>query len=213
MRGRLRTAQPDIDLLKGRESKNESRAGASGRSGCLERADLAPRVRTPAEQRRFSTFDALTVKEIPMRTVAAGAVLALLVWGVWNAAATAQKGRPAHEPGLELDLKQLTLQDVMDSAGSWQFEGGQVVHQRKHVANYATVRRVVNKGTTEQNTGMVTTTIFFLGKQPPENMTLQGAHDYNSGNETGSVSAASGQHAAYIGKAFSNNKSVMISIR
>jgi hypothetical protein len=164
-------------------------------------------------ERRFSTFGALGVKDKPMRTVAAGAVLALLLWGTWNAAATAQKGRPAHEPSLELELKQLTLQDVNDGAGRWQFEGGQVLHQRKHVANYATVRRVVNKGTTEQNTAMLTTTIFFLGKQPPENMTLQGAHDFNSGNQTGSVSAASGQHAAYIGKAFSITKGVMMTIR
>jgi hypothetical protein len=172
-----------------------------------------PTVLAPADRPRFSTFDALTVTEIPMRGVAAGAVLALLLWGIWNAAATAQKGRPVHEPVLEFELKQLTLQDVNDSAGRWQFEGGQALHQRRHVANYATVRRVVNKGTTDQNTAMLTTTIFFLGKEPPENLTLQGAHDFSSGNATGSVSAASGQHAAYIGKAFSSSKDAKITIR
>jgi hypothetical protein len=116
-------------------------------------------------------------------------------------------------PALELDLKQLALENVDDKAGRWQFEGGQVFQNGKHVANYATARRVVNKGTEEQNTAMLTTTIFFLGKQPPENMTLQGAHDYNSGDQTGSVSAASGQYAAYIGKAFSTTKSQKITIK
>ena len=33
-------------------------------------------------------------------------------------------------------------------------------------------------------------------------MTLEGAHDFNSGNETGSVSAASHTQAAHIGKQF-----------
>jgi hypothetical protein len=121
--------------------------------------------------------------------------------------------KAAPVPVLELELKHLTLENVDDKAGRWQFEGGQVFQKGEHVANYATVRRVVNKGTEEQNTAMLTTTILFLGKQPPENMTLQGTHDYNSGDQTGSVSAASGQHAAYIGKAFSTTKSQKITIK
>jgi hypothetical protein len=138
----------------------------------------------------------------------------------WIVSTSYQPGKAAPAPAkaapvlvLELELKHLSLENVDDKAGRWQFAGGQVFQKGKHVANYATVRRVVNKGTEEQNTAMLTTTIFFLGKQPPENMTLQGAHDYNSGDQTGSVSAASGQYAAYIGKAFSTTKSQKITIK
>ena len=41
-----------------------------------------------------------------------------------------------------------------------------------------------------------------LGEKPPENITLHGAHDFNSGGEIGSVSAASSAFSAQIGKQF-----------
>ncbi len=37
---------------------------------------------------------------------------------------------------------------------------------------------------------------------PPQNLVVQGSHDFNSGGEIGSVSAASGAFAALIGKEF-----------
>jgi hypothetical protein len=148
-----------------------------------------------------------------MRTIFVGAVLALLLSDAWIVTADDQPGKAAPVPDLELELKRLTLENVDDKAGRWQFEGGQVLQKQKRVANYATVRRVVNKGTEEQNTAILTTTIFFLGKQPPENMTLQGAHDFNSGDQIGSVSAASRQYAAYIGKTFSTSKSQKLTIK
>jgi hypothetical protein len=43
--------------------------------------------------------------------------------------------------------------------------------------------------------------LFFKG-EPPESMTLHGAHDFNGGGEIGSVSAASPSFAAQIGKQF-----------
>lgn len=96
------------------------------------------------------------------------------------------------------------LQNVDDAAGRWQFEGGAVMHGREHVANYASTKRVTYQGTDQdgQNTAAVTITIFYLGGHPPGTITLQGAHDFNSGDETGSVSAASNTHAAHIGKQF-----------
>ncbi len=155
-----------------------------------------------------------------MRNVSVGAVLALMFSATWIVSTRDQPGKAAPAPAkaatmpaLELGLTHLVLENVDDKAGRWQFEGGQVFQKGKHVANYAPVRRVVNKGTQEQNTAILTTTILFLGKQPPENMTLQGVHDYNSGDQTGSVSAASGQYAAYIGKAFSTTKSQKITIK
>jgi hypothetical protein len=45
-------------------------------------------------------------------------------------------------------------------------------------------------------------TIFYLPGEPPENITVQGSHDFNSGNEAGSVSAASSGRAIHRGKDF-----------
>jgi hypothetical protein len=106
------------------------------------------------------------------------------------------------------ELKRLALTNVDDPAGRWQFEGGQVLQGREQVGNYASVKRVTFKGTDQngQNTASVTTTLFFLGAtNPPQSLTVEGAHDFSSGNETGSVSAASASHAANIGKQYTRN--------
>ncbi len=76
--------------------------------------------------------------------------------------------------------------------------------ESKKVGNYAVTRRVTSGGTDAQNTAMVTLTIFFLREKPPQNITLQGAHDFNSGVYKGSVSAASQKYnwirdASFIG--------------
>lgn len=103
-----------------------------------------------------------------------------------------------------LQLTRKSLTNVDDAAGRWQFEGGAVALTQRHVANYASIKRVTTGGTDQdsQNTASVTTTIFFVGAHPPESITLEGAHDFNSGNETGSVSAASTTQAAHIGKQY-----------
>lgn len=105
---------------------------------------------------------------------------------------------------LVLTFTQKALNNVDDPAGRWQFEGGSVAQGEKHVANYASIKRVTFQGTDQdnQNTASVTTTIFFIGSHPPESVTLEGAHDFNSGNETGSVSAASSTQTAHIGKQY-----------
>ena len=94
------------------------------------------------------------------------------------------------------------LNNVDDVAGRWQIEGGKVLDRREqHVANYSSVKRV-SCGTHEQNTAMLWVALFFLKGKPPENITLHGAHDFNSGGEIGSVSAASAAFASHIGKQF-----------
>ena len=105
---------------------------------------------------------------------------------------------------LLLKFTRKALNNVDDAAGRWQFEGGSVEQDKKHVANYASIKRVTFHGTDQdgQNTASVTTTIFFIGSHPPESITLEGAHDFNSGNETGSVSACSTTQAAHIGKQY-----------
>ena len=102
---------------------------------------------------------------------------------------------------LTFNLVRECLNNVDDVAGRWQIEGGQVLQGRKHVANYSSVKRV-SCGTEQQNTAMLWLTLFFLKGKPPENMTLHGAHDFNSGGEVGSVSAASPAFATHIGKQF-----------
>ena len=93
------------------------------------------------------------------------------------------------------------LNNAEDIADRWQIEGGKVMQRDRHVANYSSVKRV-SCGTTEQNTAQLWVTLFFLGGKPPENITLHGAHDFHSGGEIGSVSAASSAFSAYIGKQF-----------
>jgi hypothetical protein len=93
------------------------------------------------------------------------------------------------------------LNNVDDSGMRWQIEGGRVLENGQHVADYSSVKRV-SCGTTHQNTAQLWVTLFYLGKKPPENITLHGAHDFGSGGEIGSVSAASSAFSAYIGKQF-----------
>ena len=93
------------------------------------------------------------------------------------------------------------LNNVDDPGIRWQIEGGKVLEKDKHVANYYSVKRV-SCGTTEQNTAQLWVTLFYLGEKPPQNITLHGAHDFNSGGEIGSVSAASSTFSAHIGKQF-----------
>jgi hypothetical protein len=108
---------------------------------------------------------------------------------------------------LVLKFASKALTNVDDPAGLWQFEAGSVTHNNQHVANYSSIKRVTFHGTDQdgQNTANLTITIFFIGSHPPESITLAGAHDFNSGNETGSVSAASSTQKAHIGKQFTRN--------
>jgi hypothetical protein len=106
-----------------------------------------------------------------------------------------------NEMAVKYTLVRECLDNVEDNAGRWQIDGGKVMQRQKHVANYSSVKRV-SCGTHEQNTAMVWMTLFFLKGKPPENMTLHGAHDFNSGGQIGSVSAASSAFASRIGKRF-----------
>jgi hypothetical protein len=102
---------------------------------------------------------------------------------------------------LTYTLRRECLNNVEDPGMRWQIEGGRVFENGKHVADYSSVKRV-SCGTTEQNTAQLWITLFFLGKKPPENITLHGAHDFGSGGEIGSVSAASTAFSTQIGKQF-----------
>ena len=88
-------------------------------------------------------------------------------------------------------LKRKTLNNVDDVAGRWQHEGGDVFQNQKPVGQYARHRRVTMGGTDTQNTAMLTLTLFLAKSKigAPENITIQGSHDFSSGSEVGSVSA------------------------
>jgi len=103
---------------------------------------------------------------------------------------------------LEVIFVRTSLKNVDDLAGRYQYAGGKVYENGKHIAQFASTKRIVTGGTDVQNTAMLTVTIFFLGQKPPENITLQGSHDFDSGIEIGSVSAASKQYSYLIGKTF-----------
>jgi hypothetical protein len=94
------------------------------------------------------------------------------------------------------------LNNVDDTAGHWQFERGRVFEERRNVGFYASTKRVVFGATDAQNTAMLSLEGFFLPNMPPQSIVLQGLHDFNSGEEIGSVSAASASQAAHIGKQF-----------
>ena len=102
---------------------------------------------------------------------------------------------------LTYTLHRECLNNADDPGMRWQIEGGKVLEHDKHVANYSSVKRV-SCGTVQQNTAQLWLTLFFLGGKPPENITMHGAHDFNSGTEIGSVSAASSAFSAHIGKQF-----------
>lgn len=95
------------------------------------------------------------------------------------------------------------LNNVEDAGIRWQIEGGNVLQKDKQVGTYSSVKRV-SCGTVKFNTAQLWLTLFFTNKpgNPPENMTLHGSHDFNSGGEIGSVSAASSAFAAHITKQF-----------
>jgi hypothetical protein len=98
-------------------------------------------------------------------------------------------------------LQRQCLNNVQDVAGIWQIEGGTVLEKDVQVATYSSVKRS-SCGTTQENTAMLWVTLFFLGQHPPQNITLHGSHDFSSGGEIGSVSAASSAFHAHIGKQF-----------
>jgi hypothetical protein len=105
---------------------------------------------------------------------------------------------------LTYELVRECLNNVDDVAGRWQIEGGKVFERKRHVANYSSVKRV-SCGTQEQNTAMLWLTLLFLKGSKgtaPENITLHGAHDFNSGGEIGSVSSASSAFSGQIGEQF-----------
>jgi hypothetical protein len=85
-------------------------------------------------------------------------------------------------------LKRVTLINVPDAAGLWQYEAGTVFRSGTQVGAFAATRRLVNG--TNPPADMFTLTLFFKGN-PPQNVTLMGSWFTSPGGGIGGVSAAS----------------------
>jgi len=110
------------------------------------------------------------------------------------AAAAVAAASFAHAGSVALTLTRNSLTNVNDAAGLWQHQGGDIMKGGLKVGQYALHRRVTNGGTgAPLNTAMTTMTLFFAtaAGSAPQNVTLQGAHDFGPGNFRGSVSGAS----------------------
>jgi hypothetical protein len=100
----------------------------------------------------------------------------------------------ANAGSVVLTLTRTSLTNVSDAAGLWQHQGGDIMKGAVKVGQYALHRRVTSGGTTSPlNTAMTTITLFFstASGSAPQNVTIQGAHDFGPGNFRGSVSGAS----------------------
>jgi hypothetical protein len=100
------------------------------------------------------------------------------------------------------------LTNVDDTAGTWQVNGGTVSLDGTAIGYFQKVKRGVT-GATPLNVASITITIFLTGGDPPQNLTIQGAHSFNNGETTGSVSAASSALNFLVGARVSGTSSVV----
>ena len=102
---------------------------------------------------------------------------------------------------LTLTLERSVLNNVDDAAGRWQYEGGRVFEATRDVGWYAGTKRVIFGATDAENAAALMLEVFFQPTRRPQSLVLQGAHDI-SGDEVGSVSAASSALAGHVGRRF-----------
>jgi hypothetical protein len=86
----------------------------------------------------------------------------------------------------------------------WQYEGGIIENATtgSTIGHYMTNRRFTVSGGSTDNAAAMTTSLFFTNATsgaPPNNLTLEGAWSFTSGQFIGSVSAASFKYHIMIG--------------
>jgi hypothetical protein len=99
-----------------------------------------------------------------------------------------------------LELHRASLINVTDAAGTTQHEAGTILKGSTLVGNYFLSRRIDTLSGALFNTGATHITLFFQPQvnginAAPENVTLDGAHDFTSGDFKGSISAASNPYS------------------
>lgn len=108
---------------------------------------------------------------------------------LWSGVATAG--------GVSLQLVRTSLNNVEDAAGRFQHEGGDLKKSGTTIGQYLIVRRITSPATSALNTAATSITLFVgtSAATAPNNITLQGAHNFSAGNFRGSVSAASNRYS------------------
>ncbi len=100
----------------------------------------------------------------------------------------------AYAGGASLTLSRVSLDNVDDATGRWQHEAGNVLKGTTTVGTYVIIRRVTYAGTSVYNAAAETVHLLLPAAgeaMPPQNITLQGVHSFNSGTFIGGVSATS----------------------
>jgi hypothetical protein len=108
-------------------------------------------------------------------------------------------------PTLSFKLTLLFNEQVDDNWGNWQYAGADAVEQTtQQKAKLIATKRDNSHGGVSFPASMLTATVMLATSSGhvPANLTLQGVHDLKTNDETGSVSSASPELAAYIGGAF-----------
>lgn len=106
---------------------------------------------------------------------------------------------------LSFKLKLLFNETVADKWGNWQYAGADAVEQTtKQKAKLIATKRDNSNGSFSFPASMLTATLMLEGGggPVPPNLTLQGIHALKTNDETGSVSSASPELAAYRGGTF-----------
>ena len=108
-------------------------------------------------------------------------------------------------------LERTTLNNVDDAAGGWwQYEGGTVFEEKRQVGYSAADNQAGDfRGDGRPKHRDADARSVLHPQMPPQNIVVQGTHDFNSGGEIGSVSAASTAFATYLGKEFHRTGSVL----
>jgi hypothetical protein len=132
--------------------------------------------------------------------------LGIAIVAIFSNGGTGERGGPsvayAGPAPMELSLENVIFVDVKDLAGATVYFGGQVFENGTLMGNFAAQQRITPPATGFLNTAQVTITIFFTGQTPPDNITLEGASDFNTSAAMGSVSATSPHFKTYVGQTF-----------
>ena len=144
----------------------------------------------PAGGFRKQNNPIIPMKNYPIRPVSRQLLLSsvLLAPVLWSSVASAGT--------VTLQLVRSSLTNVNDAAGLYQHEGGNVKKSGATIGQYLIVRRVTNPATSPLNTAATSITLFIgtSSATAPNNITLQGAHNFSAGNFRGSVSAAANRY-------------------
>jgi len=103
---------------------------------------------------------------------------------------------------LTLTLEGLSLKNIDDAEGRWQYEGGQIIEGERAVGWFASTKRMVFGKGSRTNIAALRMEMFFLPNHPLKNLILQGEHDFATDAGTGSVGSASYPYAPRIGSQF-----------